>query len=460
MTMFNTIHTITGLERMAQAESTGLPINLTHVAVGDGDGNAVEPTPDMVDLVRERFRTEIGAVYTTAAQPNKFTVEATIPASEGGFTMREIGVFDADGHLIVVGNLPATYKPVPADGAFADTVVRVEFMMSNADVVTIQADPNVTVVTREWISNNVTACMIIPGGTTGQTLRKRSNSCGDTEWADPAEVNVSVDMIEETQTLAASQTVVDWTLVTNTGLAVYVNGARLRGDEWTADPGINTRITLATSYAASSKIVGVQNEPAGTMPDPLQRPLNLADVPDKAAARNNLGVFSREEARQLAPAGEVAFFARASAPDGWLKCNGAAVSRSAYPTLFAAIGTTFGAGNGFSTFNLPDLRGEFIRGLDDGRGVDGGRSLGSFQAQQVQAHKHISPLGEAYPNAHLFGRSTAKGNAGSNGGVDGDNYLYYTNDGLPYRSDTPNAAGVVGNETRPRNIALLACIKY
>ncbi|MCK9131735.1 phage tail protein [Haemophilus influenzae] len=64
--------------------------------------------------------------------------------------------------------------------------------------------------------------------------------------------------------------------------------------------------------------------------------------------------------------GEVAFFARTTPPSGWLKANGAAVSRTTYAALFAAIGTTFGAGDGSSTFNLPDLRGEFVRGLDDG----------------------------------------------------------------------------------------------
>ncbi|KAG0188260.1 hypothetical protein DFQ28_005152 [Apophysomyces sp. BC1034] len=76
--------------------------------------------------------------------------------------------------------------------------------------------------------------------------------------------------------------------------------------------------------------------------------------------------------------GQVAFFAFPYAPDGWLKCNGAAVSRTRYAELFAIIGTTFGAGSG--TFNLPDLRGEFVRGFDDGRDVDKMRSFGSQQA--------------------------------------------------------------------------------
>ena len=82
-------------------------------------------------------------------------------------------------------------------------------------------------------------------------------------------------------------------------------------------------------------------------------------------------------------AGTVAHFAANSAPAGWLKANGAAISRSAYAGLFAAIGTTYGAGDGSSTFNVPDLRGEFLRGLDDGRGVDSGRGIGTAQLGQM-----------------------------------------------------------------------------
>lgn len=83
-------------------------------------------------------------------------------------------------------------------------------------------------------------------------------------------------------------------------------------------------------------------------------------------------------ASQLVPAGTIIAYADSTPPDGWLECNGQAVSRTTYADLFAAIGTTFGAGDSLTTFNLPDLRGEFIRGWDNGRGVDVGRSLGSF----------------------------------------------------------------------------------
>ena len=86
-------------------------------------------------------------------------------------------------------------------------------------------------------------------------------------------------------------------------------------------------------------------------------------------------LLNTDDLSGMVPSGTVLYFAGSSAPAGWLKANGAAVSRTAYAALFAAIGTTYGLGDGRSTFNLPDLRGEFIRGWDDGRGVDTPRPM-------------------------------------------------------------------------------------
>lgn len=144
-----------------------------------------------------------------------------------------------------------------------------------------------------------------------------------------------------------------------------------------------------------------------------------------------------------APAGAVCFVAQNTAPTGWLKANGAAVSRTTYAALFAALGTTFGAGDGSTTFNLPDLRGEFPRGWDDGRGADSGRTFGTAQTHQFLSHAHSSaahltstftPGAPDYPI--MFGRGGAAANGSFNVNDNG------------------------GNETRPRNIALLAIIKF
>lgn len=142
------------------------------------------------------------------------------------------------------------------------------------------------------------------------------------------------------------------------------------------------------------------------------------------------------------PTGAVIYVAANAAPSGYMKANGAVVSRSTYSRLFAAIGTTYGAGDGSTTFSLPDLRGEFQRGLDDGRGVDGGRSIGTAQAQDIQSHDHgvystAGPINTG--NGSIpHGRSTET--------------MY------KYNNLTTTSTG--GTETRPRNTAMLACIRF
>lgn len=455
---YATIHTNHGLQRLAQAETTGVPINLIEMAVGDGNGNETTPSPSQTNLVRERFRATINRVYQDASNPLRFTAELIIPASVGGFTLREVGVFDDTGSLFVVGNLPSTYKPENDEGAYSDTVVRVDFLVSNASTITLQVDPNVVVVTQQWISNNVTAATIIPGGTTGQILAKESNADGDYIWKDPTDAVVVVDTIAEKQTLAASQTIVDLTETITYGLAVYIEGVRLPMgsgvDEWQPDQAITTRVILGKSYPAGSVFQGVNNEPAGSAPAPLERAKNLSDVESVATSRTNLDVFSKAETRQMAPAGLVATFARSTAPTGWLKANGAAVSRTAYADLYAAIGTRFGAGDGINTFNLPDLRGEFPRYWDDGRGVDSGRTLGSSQGDAIRnITGGISMAGGGFfdgGSGVLYPTTTTDGQSlsGIKNGRS-DDFAFDASRTVP-----------TANENRPRNISLLACIKF
>jgi microcystin-dependent protein len=149
------------------------------------------------------------------------------------------------------------------------------------------------------------------------------------------------------------------------------------------------------------------------------------------------------------PPGSVHYVAGSAAPVGYLKANGAWVSRSVYADLFAAISTTYGVGNGSSHFTLPDLRGEFIRGWNDSPyGADGGRLLGSFQPDEFKEHRHTLRGNVGGGVAILFGQSNAIAGIGS-GNAGGF-------------QDTPNTMGDGGGgvETRPRNVALLAVIKF
>ena len=158
---------------------------------------------------------------------------------------------------------------------------------------------------------------------------------------------------------------------------------------------------------------------------------------------------------QGVPPGAVMHFAMTSPPTGWLAADGTAVSRSTYASLFSAIGTTFGVGNGTTTFALPDLRGEFVRGWDDGRGVDSGRALGGAQSWAIQ-----NITGRANSDLVRFNL------AATDGAFAAESMVSRSRPSSTTTSDTYginfDASRVVqtANETRPRNVALLACIKF
>ncbi|MBA1261246.1 hypothetical protein G7022_23335 [Pseudomonas psychrotolerans] len=162
---------------------------------------------------------------------------------------------------------------------------------------------------------------------------------------------------------------------------------------------------------------------------------------------------------------EIVFFPSSSAPAGFLKANGAAVSRSTYAALFAVIGTNYGAGDGSSTFNIPDLRGEFLRAWDDGRGVDGGRVLNSNQASQNLNHTHSATAANAGAHQHTMSFKQDRAPEGAGNAVYGDE-AYYSGEASQGTSTAGDHTHTItvsfsgGTESRPRNIALLACIKY
>jgi microcystin-dependent protein len=147
--------------------------------------------------------------------------------------------------------------------------------------------------------------------------------------------------------------------------------------------------------------------------------------------------------RTVVPAGTIHTFAGtvANVPAGYLLANGSAISRTTFRHLFNAIGTTYGVGNGTTTFNIPDLRGEFLRGLDNGRGIDTGRALGSAQADEFEAHTHVQQY-------------TASSGADDGYAIDG------SNNPASQIATSVITGSTGGTETRPRNIAMNFIIKF
>jgi len=270
---------------------------------------------------------------------------------------------------------------------------------------------------------------------------------------------------------------------------------------------------LLRARATTKEDVDLGNLPNAKSDDPTT---NSSEILATTAALNKLH-------KQVGDSmtGMVAGFSMYSAPAGWLACNGAAISRTAFAGLFARIGTHYGAGDGTTTFNVPDMRGLFPRAFDDGRGVDPGRAFGSFQDMALQSHAHSASaaavgdhLHSAWTDAqgnHTHGAWTdAQGNhdhgfrvvdngAGVNVGYPAGGNVWTeleigggkNADGRPMRTDYQGnhahnvgigaagqhahnvGVGGAGNhthgitvaaagstETRPKNMALYYCIKY
>ncbi len=237
--------------------------------------------------------------------------------------------------------------------------------------------------------------------------------------ADWQELATPVDSVTSVNGLTG--TVVLSTVPNVSGIVAIANGgtgattaSTARASLNAAAAGVNTDITSLNAPA-----LGAATATTPSLGD------NSTRVATTAFVTNSGGV----------PAGSVIYVLMPTPPTGYLKANGAQVSRTTYATLFAAIGTTFGAGNGSTTFHLPDLRGEFVRGWDDGRGADPGRGFGYNQADDFRSHSHNLP-----------GTILTYGAPGGGSGV------------LVQISSMPTSA-TGGTETRPRNVALLACVK-
>jgi microcystin-dependent protein len=199
---------------------------------------------------------------------------------------------------------------------------------------------------------------------------------------------------------------------------------------------------LATDAVTTAKITDA-NVTTAKIADANVTTAKIADANvTTAKLADNSVTAAKIAAGAAVPSGAVFYFAANSAPTGYLEANGAAISRTTYAALFAVVGTTFGSGDGSTTFNLPDLRGEFLRGWDNGKGTDSGRTFGSFQDHQLQQHSHT----ELYNTP-----SSGQDQAGSGSG-DNDNTS-------SRQTSTSGTTGNFGFETRPRNIALLPCIK-
>ncbi|MGU5671688.1 phage tail-collar fiber domain-containing protein [Aeromonas caviae] len=353
------IPTNAGQAKIANAIALGIPLKITHMAVGDGNGQPVTPNPAQTALVREQRRAPLNTLFQDPLNPAQLVVEQIIPEAVGGWWIREVGLYDDSGSLIAIANSPDTYKPQLSEGSGRTQTIRMVLIVSDTSAVELKIDPSVVLATRKYVDDVMKA-----------HKESRDHPAGN--------------QTEKGMLRLATQ-------------AEAVAG-------------------LLDSVAVAPKEMKVAME-------------SLLDI--------------------VAPIGVPIPWVAATPPNSrFLIAQGQGFDKVAYPKLGALWPT------GVIPF---DMRGEFPRGWDNGRGVDAGRGLLSAQGSQNLAHQH---------NGDLFRIDSSRTNEISAGEVPGRTAITtlgggYTNlDDYPV-SDPPNGwfvgnqltSSSGGSEARSRNIA-------
>ncbi|ELR5845182.1 phage tail protein [Salmonella enterica] len=150
---FYTLLTEIGAAKLASAAALGVPLKITHMAVGDGGGVLPTPSAQQTALVAEKRRAALNMLYIDPQNSSQIIAEQVIPETEGGWWIREVGLFDETGALIAVGNCPESYKPQLTEGSGRTQTVRMVLITSSTDNITLKIDPAVVLATRKYVDD-------------------------------------------------------------------------------------------------------------------------------------------------------------------------------------------------------------------------------------------------------------------------------------------------------------------
>ena len=385
--IYATVLTDVGAAKLARAQMNGQSLKWSEMALGDGGGAPVAVVNGRAALVNEVYRAPINYLHADPDDDTQVVAEMVVDPEIGGWTVREVGIFDDDGDLVVYGSYPDIVKSVAASGSAVTLTTVCRAQVGSAASVTLKIDPGYVYVMKKEFDR-----ALLP-------LFKGVEAGGRALHATPEHPNLR---------LAAE-------------LPVYFEADESAGK-------ITAKVRASVAAAA------------GMMP--------IADATELLAP--GWGAL---------PPGWVGFFAAEAAPDGFLICNGAQnLSRVTYARLFGAVGTRYGAGDGATTFGIPDLRGKFLRGYL--AGVT--EALGTPQSDAIRnivgAFTLRSTTSGVWPNIVASARGAFVLSSGA-WTANTVTVSTATGDGRVVAFDAsknvPTAA-----ENRPANVALLPCIKY
>ncbi|EHK0829999.1 phage tail protein [Escherichia coli] len=487
-----------GAARLANATMLGSKLNLTQMAVGDANGVLPTPDPAQTKLINQKRIAPLNLLSVDPNNQSQIIAEQIIPESEGGFWIREIGLYDDKGVLIAVANCPETYKPQLQEGSGRTQTIRMILVVTNTEAITLKIDPSVVLATRKYVDDKISeheqsrrhpdASLTAKGfvqlssatNSTSETLaatpkavkaaydlangkytaqdattaRKglvqlssATNSTSETLAATPKAVKAAYDLANgkytaqdattarkglvqlssatnsTSETLAATPKAVK-AVMDETNKKAPLNSPALTGTPTTptARQGTNNTQIASTAFVMAAIAALVDSSPdalntlnelaaalgndpnfATTMTNALAgkqpKDATLTALAELATSADKLPYFKGADRAALTaltsvgrailgktsiqsvldylglgegsalPVGVPVPWPTATPPAGWLKCDGRAFAKEQYPVLARA----------YPTLRLPDLRGEFIRGWDDGRKVDTGRKLLSAQ---------------------------------------------------------------------------------
>lgn len=468
MADYYTLLTNAGIAYETACKAAGVPIKLSQISVGDGGGTVYNPAATATALKREVWRGPLNALFQDEKNPSWLLAEVTIPPEDGGWYVREAGLWTDTGILYAIVKYPESFKPVLAtSGSGKEFYIRSIFETSNASSVTLLIDDTVVKATRAWVMGYLADELAKLDGKQSVRVAATENIV-----LSGAQQIDGVAVLSGQRVLVAAQTTAK-----DNGIYVAANSVWVRASDANASakvtPGLtvmveegtangdslwhlvtNGPITLGTTALSFEMLAGRTGIQAGTYKSLTVDKYGRATAgtnPETLAGFGIKDTYTKPEIEALIaqasalPVGAVVAFPKTAVPPGFLEIDGSVQSIATYPDLFAYLGTTFNTGGeGAGNFRLPESRGEFLRGWDHGRGVDAGRALGSYQADELKKHRHPQ-------------------------------YEYDTNDSTPIpdlsRASDLNVAYSVGHEvtaligyaggseTRPRNVAVMWCIK-
>ncbi|HBM9494844.1 phage tail protein [Escherichia coli] len=407
-----------GAARLANATMLGSKLNLTQMAVGDANGVLPTPDPAQTKLINQKRIAPLNLLSVDPNNQSQIIAEQIIPENEGGFWIREIGLYDDEGVLIAVANCPETYKPQLQEGSGRTQTIRMILVVTNTEAITLKIDPSVVLATRKYVDDEVLELKLYVDD---QMRNHIAAQDPHTQYAQKHNPTFTGEPKAPTPAAGNNTTRIATTAFVQAAITALINGAPAT---------LDTLKEIAAAINNDPKFsTTINNALAGKQP--LDNTLTNLSGKDVAGLLTYLGLG------EGAPAIGVPFFWPSAAMpntviDSWssmvfLKFNGAKFSATDYPVLAKV----------FPSLVLPEARGDFIRIWDDGRGADSGRALLSWQAATA-----LSQFGGNYPE-------------GSGHSIDNHDGISAHHPGFSRFQYTSNSVGDGVNfiAVRPRNIA-------